>query len=363
MHQPRYAGAGIATRNFGFGGSIVNLVAVLSVAVGGGCRPGAAGVQAGVQAAAAPADAAVAADLAVLEGRDPALWPFAVESPWNTPLGSGAVYAGADDPCTRDVREGAHGSWINARDWSHPVYLARETDPLVGIYRSGVKVASVRSPVAAQPALPVAPDADAHLHIVEPGRRYVDEMWRARRRRDGGWDVQGYTRNDLYGLGVLAGGERAYGGSALGGLIRVGELQAGIRHALAFSQPRARQRRGPVWPALHEDAFARGSYRGHVPLGQLVALPKDLDLARLGLSPTGLSVARALQDYGAYNVDSSDDFSLTAEPALEEELTQARDDLTRLRPHLTCVKNNRPETPGGGGTPRAPRAPALRPPR
>jgi hypothetical protein len=209
----------------------------------------------------------------------------------------------------------------------------------VGIYLPGEAAprARVRSPKEARPALPEGPESDAHLHIIDPGGRYADEMWRARRRADGGWDAEGYTRTDLLGPGVGQGGERAYGGSALGGLIRQGELQAGIRHALAFALPRSHLRRGPVWPASSEDNGAQGTYRGQVPMGQRVAIPKQVDLRALGLQPATLAVARALQDFGAYLVDAADNFTLYAEPALEAEVDPVRKDLGRLRSLLRCV--------------------------
>lgn len=291
--------------------------------------------------------------------RDPTLWPFSADSPWNTPLGSGAVYDTPAGPCTRDLRAPGYESWINAAEWSHPIYFAAPTDPLVGIYVKGALKTRIRVPKEARPALPQGEDTDGHLHVIDPTRRLVDEMWRARRRRDGALEAQGYSRNDLYGPGIEKGGERAYGGSAIGGLIRKGELQRGIRHALGFAQPNHRQRHGFVWPATNEDVYGKKGYTGHVPMGQLVALPPTLDLNSLGLSAEGLSIARALQDYGAYNVDSSADFSLFAEPAVEPELEAAREDMKKIRANLVCVLNNRRDNVGGGGTRRAPPAPPL----
>jgi hypothetical protein len=290
--------------------------------------------------------------------RDPATWPFSPDSPWNTPLSAKAAFAADTDPCTVDVRDPSIITWINAADWSHPIYLAAESDPVVPIYRQGKLKLKLHVPAAARPALPHTPDGDRHLHIIDPTRHYVDELWKARPYR-GGWQAEGYTRNDLYGRGVGAGGERAYGGSAIGGQIRAGELQQGIRHALAFAQPRHKQRPGFVWPATAQDGPGGPRYTGHVPIGQLVAIPPGVDLKGLGLSPEALAIAHALQDYGAYNVDSAADFSLNAEPGLEPELVRAREDLPKLRALLGCVSQN--PAPGGDGMRRAPLAPPLRP--
>lgn len=293
--------------------------------------------------------------------RDPAYWPFASDSPWNTPLGRGARFATADDPCTRDVRDPSIPAWIAAAEWGHPIYIAKDSDPLVNIYERGKVVAHIRVPDSATPALPPTADSDRHLHIVSPDHRFANEMWRATRRKDGGFDVEGHTRTDLLGSGVTQGGERAYGGSALGGILRKGELQNGIHHALTMTLPRRLQRLGPVWPASAQDDNAARDYAGHVPIGQLVALPSSVDVHALGLSKAGLAIAIALQDYGAYNVDSATDFSLSAEPAVEPELGNAREDLPKLRALLLCVTNNRKDNVGGGGPRRKPPALPLLP--
>ncbi|HMU37775.1 MAG TPA: hypothetical protein PKE31_02065 [Pseudomonadota bacterium] len=293
--------------------------------------------------------------------RDPAYWPFSTDSPWNTPIGSGATVETARDRCTRSVRDPSIPAWIVAAEWGHPIYVAKETDPIRKIHLRGRIVATIHIPTRATPALPRTPDSDAHLHIVTPDHRAADEMWRAVRRPDGGFDVEGHTRTDLLGPGVFWGGQRAYGGSALGGLIRRGELRNGIHHALTFTLPRRLQRSGPVWPASEQDDGGERDYGGHVPIGQLVILPRSVDPNALGLSPQGRAIAVALRDYGAYNVDSATDFSLSAEPAVEEELGTAREDLAKLRALLVCVTNNRKENVGGGGVRSQAAAPPFLP--
>ncbi|MFO0574775.1 MAG: hypothetical protein U1A78_12340 [Polyangia bacterium] len=290
--------------------------------------------------------------------RSPALQPFSADSPWNTPLGQGAELEPPEAPCTQALRDPQATSDLNAAEWSHPIHQARPTDPLVRIFVDGELKAKVRVPADAQPALPRSRDSDGHLHILDPSGRWVDELWRARRNKDGSLVAQAYHRNDLYGPGIEKGGVRAYGGSAIAGLIRRGELAAGIRHALALALPRRLQKRGPVWPATLEDDGAEADYRGAVPMGQLVALPRDLDLKGLGLGPQGLLLGRALQDFGAYDVDSSGDISLYAEPAAEDELGTARADWAKLRLLIRCVRNS---GKGAAGGPGARVAPAVQP--
>jgi hypothetical protein len=97
-------------------------------------------------------------------------------------------------------------------------------------------------------------------------------------------------------------------------------------------------------------------------MGQLAGIPPDVDLCQLGLTQAGLRFARALQDYGAYVVDSSGGMAFFAEPAVEDGgdaslLADLRGDLPALVSHLRCVTNNASGNPGGGGTRRAPPAP------
>ncbi|MEK6624007.1 MAG: hypothetical protein AABY86_03505 [Bdellovibrionota bacterium] len=315
--------------------------------------------------------------------RNPVDWPFSVESPWNTPIGNGAIYQEVSDLCTRSLISEASKAWINSAEWSHPIYHASNNDPIVPIVRvesakyvgftqadvdkEGVEQIRIHIPVHVKPAMPLDTQTlatDAHLHIIDPTGRWLDEMWRAFPRKSGGWNVGHYNRTDLYGPGVLAGGVRAYGGSAIGGLIRSGELAKGIPHALAIAQPSSHLwPGGPVWPANVMDDGAEKNYKGHYPMGQLAAIPPNINLLHLNppLSPQGLAIGRAMQDYGVYNVDSGGSV-VYAEATVEKELGQAREDVPRLWALLRCVKNNSPASVGGGGSVRrAPLAPVLPP--
>jgi hypothetical protein len=294
--------------------------------------------------------------------RDAALWPFSSASPWNTPLGSGAQYADESDPRTADIREG--DSSVNAGMFSHPIYQATDDDPeqLVHTHDGDVRY---RIPADAQPALPAWGEryTDAHLHVIDPTRSHVDECFQMRPRLDGAWDCTFHQRIDLYGDGVSDGGTRAYGGSAIGGLIRIWELEAGtIPHALAFAMPNERMQQGPVWPASREDN-QNEDYQGTVPMGTLVAIPPDVDLEALDLTPAGLVLARALQDYGAYLVDGSRQFVFYTEPSAEgtDAVDQMRVDTDTLQDLLVPVTNNTPTSVGGGGAPRVALAPELAP--
>ncbi|MBI2520926.1 MAG: hypothetical protein HYV97_10930 [Bdellovibrio sp.] len=293
--------------------------------------------------------------------RDPALWPFSSDSPWNMPIGNGALYEQTGAPCTNSLVFESFGASINSEEWSHPVYHASVNDPLVPIYLNGVERLRINIPSNAESSLPY--NGDGHLHIIDPSGNYVVEMYRAFPRSGGGWNVDYYVRLDLHGPGILTGGARAYGGSAIGGLIRKGELSNGIRHALAIAQPWTHLwPGGPVWPANKDDGNISSKYSGNYPMGQLAAIPPNINLEELNppLSPEGLAIGRAMQDFGVYNVDSAGVSVVYAEPAAAGELGRAHYDMPRLWALLRCVSNNSPTNVGGGGNiRRAPLAPAL----
>lgn len=291
-------------------------------------------------------------------GRDPARWPFSVDSPWNTPLGRAAAFAPPDDPRARALTADGPVAWINAGQYSQPVYRATAKDPLVTFSRRGCRDVRYRVPKGARPAS----GDDAHLNVIDPTGRYVDESW-ATHGIPPHLTTGHHVRNDLRGPGVGHGGSRAYGGSALGGLIRRWEVDAGsIRHALALGLTNQQLGQGPVWPATAEDHDAPWAYAGPIPMGSLVALPPGVGVDQLGLGPAGSMLAHALQDYGAYVVDRSGSMSLYAEPVLEHrgELAAMRDAFAVLRPLLGVVTDNGPDSVGGAGPRRARPAPPLR---
>lgn len=69
-----------------------------------------------------------------------------------------------------------------------------------------------------------------------------------------------------------------------------------------------------VWPATTKDAASNSTsggtlissgYHGIVPVGAFFAIPKSVDLNALGLTPGGLMLAKAYQDYGCINTDTA----------------------------------------------------------
>ncbi len=156
-------------------------------------------------------------------------------------------------------------------------------------------------------------------------------------------------------------GRRASMIPSFAGLIRNGELAHGkIPHALAATISTSVLTRQAVWPAYAFDRHA-DAYAGTLPMGALLAIPTDIDLGTLGLSPTGFVLAKAAQDYGVYIVDSTNGAGMTIMAELNDpdiRWTGWQNDVAAVVHHLQWITNNGASTPGGGGVPRAPLAPA-----
>ena len=293
---------------------------------------------------------------AAAETRDPALWPFASTSPWNMPIGSGARFSNDWDPRIQTLRSA--GSRVNANEgYSHPIVQARTSDP----WTSFTDVSySHRSRAGHTPtwAMP-ASGTDGHLHVISPDKRTVIETWVATRHTNTSITALRVEQNDLYGSGILDGGTRAYGGSAIGGLVRTHELNAGtVPHAVAVAMNPDQLVQPSVWPANADDGWYPGG--GTIPMGTLFAIPGHINVENLGLNREALMIARAMQNYGAYVVDQGAPFVVYVEQgASQSHVTNIDNQLETIKNLLQVVTNNGPNSVGGGGTPRVPLAPPL----
>jgi hypothetical protein len=88
-------------------------------------------------------------------------------------------------------------------------------------------------------------------------------------------------------------------------------LQAGeIDHALAFMYPYTRSG-GPVLPATESDGKTESP--AAIPEGARLQLDPSLDLSRAALAPYERTIARALQRYGMYLIDSGGGVAMRAQ--------------------------------------------------
>jgi hypothetical protein len=309
---------------------------------------------------------AVAAVPASGETRTPTTWPYRADSPWNTPLGTGAQFASPS--CDTELHQPevpGKVPWINADKFSFPLYQAAATDPKQTVYLSndpktptphGTSQGSYGFPLQAPPA----EGTDRSRIVFEPGGLFGDETWLTY--PYGGFtNVGGFGRHDLVngdGFRPLKGfGIRAANASALGGLLRVWELQAGnVRHALAMSLPHARMKPVAVPPASSIDRD-HADYSGTIPMGQFFAIPQGTVAGVT--SPAGRAIVAALQKYGAYLLDGSGNMALYAEPNALSLINPARAEMPAIVAAMRCVSNPPGPPWGGGGTPLAPPAPPF----
>ena len=278
-----------------------------------------------------------------LAAAPPAWRPFSAGSPWNERIPASAVLDRDSAGLIADLA--SRGAlYINIRDWSIPVYFVDSDrtprhnvgDLRPGIYGAGFEFPrSIPIPDDAVASPPVGEDSDNHLCIIDRARNLEWGMWAARRDQTGRWFTGLGAVTDLSGTGVAppwfaarreldSHRARAGGFPLIAGLIMRDEIKAGrIEHALVFAYDHCRT--GLFVPPASTSQSAKSDAvdtRG-IPMGGRIQLDPAWDVAHAGLSAAGQTIARALQEYGAYCGDYSDANVLYAEnsPAAVQEWT------------------------------------------
>ena len=268
--------------------------------------------------------------------------PFNDSSPWNTPVSSTAALDPNSASLIADFASvpGQDAWWINIQDYSIPVYWVDSTATAMVTVMAELGAAGFRTgapnegdvagsgpapiPAGAMPAL----GDDRHLAIVDRATRMEWGFYGAAK-AGAKWTAVGAATQDLAGSGVRppehdapwwAGhGPRACGFGLLAGLITTDEIKAGrINHALVIAYPRIRSRyyTPPASTAQGTVAGTTSATRG-IMCGGRIQLDPALDITKLGLSPAGLTIARALQEYGAFVGDYSGAMSLYVDSSPE----------------------------------------------
>ncbi len=274
--------------------------------------------------------------------RIPGLWPFAAESPWNLSLGKNAQLAAVEGVSL----VGLEFTFIERR-----IVLIRDSDPLVRVQLPDGRAQAVH---LAESITGGGMRGGFPLIAVNLREHMVIELFGLRRPSLNEASAAALSRTNLLGPGIGGNVASAFGGSTLGGMIRAGELERGIFHALALRLP-ADALAGFVWPATTAPAV---SGNGNLHLGTLLALPPDF--LPESIAPAGTAahrIARALRDYGAYIVGvEKDGYAGLALDGLGSHPNVPRELLTLLK----VVTNNTAETPGGGGERQQSPAPPWR---
>lgn len=155
-----------------------------------------------------------------------------------------------------------------------------------------------RVPSNAQPA----PGSDGTLVVIDWSEGRTVEMWQARQLPDGSWSTSWGTTTPIDGTGIPAVFGNGAGVSHLAGVIRVDEIARGrIDHALVFSTSNL-CRTEYRYPANKTDGSSPRD--DCIPAGTRIQLDPTIDLGSLGLTSGERTIARALQLFGAYPVDT-----------------------------------------------------------
>jgi hypothetical protein len=275
-----------------------------------------------------------------------ALWrPFADTSVWNTPIAPSATVDPNSATLITDFSTiaGQTEFWINIQDYSVPVYwIDAAIAPVVTVmaalggtgFRMGAAddgaVAGTGPAPIPTGAMPAA-GTDQHLAIVDRSARMEWAFWDADD-SSGSWTAGEASTQDLSGDGVRppernnpwwAGhGPRACGFGLIAGLITVEEIREGtINHALVIAYPHIRSSTYTP-PASSAQGTTTDAIRTRgILCGGRVQLDPTLDLSTLNLSPSGLTIARALQVYGAFVGDYSGSVSLYADASPDAQAT------------------------------------------
>ncbi|MDH6196788.1 hypothetical protein M2272_003441 [Mycobacterium frederiksbergense] len=242
------------------------------------------------------------AALAAATGTTRAEAPAFDTGPFQTPIPANA----AMDPnsaamVARIARENA--MYANIVEFGVPIYTATASSPR---YTVTCRITTwgpcpfagmqVPIPDGARPS----PGSDGAMVVVDEATQRSYEFWQATF-ADGQWSASWGAINDLSGTG-WGGNSTGSGASRLGGVIRIAEIAAGdIPHALALQTDSTCATEFRV-PAVKTDGTSTGS--DCIPEGARVRLDPTVNLDSLNLAPAVRAVARALQRYGAYVVDS-----------------------------------------------------------
>ncbi len=254
--------------------------------------------------------------------------PFSSDSPWNTPIAANPTLDPDSDALIADLATSTT-SWnyldVNMSGYSVPLYVIDSTTTpkrsvACNLAGDGFP-AMVPIPDGAMPD----PMSDHHISIIDEVVGTEWGMWNAAVMGDGSWTCGVGAIADLKGTGVrppittanpwqAAVGARASGFPLIAGLIRVEEAKAGnIDHALVIAYPHCKSRYFLPPASTAQGTTSEALPDRGVPMGGRIQLDPTLDVTAMGLTPTNVLIARALQKYGAYVGDFSGAISLYAE--------------------------------------------------
>lgn len=212
---------------------------------------------------------------------------------------------------------------INTTDYTPPIYIARNTDPVInfgiedcegkGHGEPALKrqLTGIHIPAGALPAA----GTDAELTVYNADTHAYTDTW-VTKRRGGAWTAcwGGTIADATTSSGTFPHpfGATAAGLALEGGVIKADELRRGeINHVVGMALPVEAVNARVSQPANRTDGDS--SLPGAIAEGQLVRLPASLDLDAMRLNPTARAMARAAQRYGFIVWDRSGGITFRAE--------------------------------------------------
>jgi hypothetical protein len=263
--------------------------------------------------------------------------PFSPSSSWNQSVSASANYTKLNWP-----KSTGYNYYVNWESYSPAVHVGNNTDPVVQVqipYSWGwaAQTIPMRLPIGAGGAA----GTDGEVIAIEGNT--VHNCWQFKRTSITTGTCEAYGRTDLLtgsGWGTaspfLSAGIVAAGSSQFAGLLVQAETDAGeIKHALQISMEFSLQKPGAVGEAISSDG---NSSTGISQEGERLAIPYGVTMP-IGLSPLGQKVFRALQNYGAFNIDVAGVTTLRAQSNGYDQATidGLRTDMEKLIPLLQRV--------------------------
>lgn len=278
-----------------------------------------------------------------LDPYDPIAWP-------NIPVGSGAVFEAVTAPMTAAWVNGTAPA-VNKEAWSIAPFTSTTADPIVELREvtSSGTVTKTYTGVYAKATADATAGTDRHVLLVQPDGHTAYEVFKFQRPSAGVIAGTGVKKQTLRGKANET-GTRAFGWASFIGLIRHHELAAlDIPHVIAAAGPNSFLKSGPVWPAKWEDNDGPANYTGVVPMGTAYGIPPTVNVSNLGLSPEGVALAKAFQDYGMIITDRAGTGAIYMEPggdaaAVARYNRMTTDYVNVIHDLLRRITNNNPGT-------------------
>jgi hypothetical protein len=242
--------------------------------------------------------------------------PYTADSPWNTPIPADATVDPNSTAMIATIAANSTGLLRSSpNQYAYPVHFADATTPRVTLVCTGLVWVNAADGSAAKVKTKELPNAPIPLEA-RPGKGDDDQIIVIDTETGDEYDVyrfvppNGCQNVTKYERGVFRDAvettyiSRGAGVPYLAGLIRPWEIAQGrIEHALAFAYLTNRLGRC-VYPASKTDG--KVDQLDVLPEGARLRLDPTLDVESIpGLDRTGRIIARALQEYGAYNIDNS----------------------------------------------------------